>query len=335
MKSREREIAAFLDQTEWQNAQRETVAGDASNRRYERLTHQDGRTAILMDAPPERGEDVRPFVAIADHLRKLGLSAPEIYHQDALAGLLVIEDFGDALFASLMAQDSTQEAALYQSALDVLLHLRGAPLPDLPLCDAQWLIDMTEPVFEWYAQDNGGMNRFANLFRPLAEDVNSRQPVLIMRDYHAQNLLQLPERDGVKSVGLLDFQDAMIGHPAYDLVSILQDARRDVSPGVERDLLNYYLSLADDDLRSFERAYAILGLQRNLRILGIFARLCLRDGKPQYLDFIPRVWDYIQRNLAHPDLAPMRDFLGNALPHPTPEFLESLKAQCPKATSQP
>ncbi|WP_235602451.1 aminoglycoside phosphotransferase family protein [Sulfitobacter geojensis] len=331
MMQRAGEIACFLENTRWANATRKPVAGDASARRYDRLTDQDGSTAILMDAPPDTGEDVRPFITIANHLRAIGLSAPEILHQDPRAGLLLIEDFGDALFADLIAHDPAQEIPLYRAAADVLIHLRSASNPDLPVCDAEWLVDMIAPLFEWYAQDVDAAAKAAFIaeFKSFADRAVIGGPVLILRDYHAQNLLLLPDRKGVKRVGLLDFQDALIGPAAYDLVSILQDARRAVSPEIEDEIIAYVLAATGDDPAIFQTSYAILGLQRNLRILGIFARLCLRDGKAQYVDIIPRVWGYVQRNLGHPDLAALSVVLTPLLPEPTPSFLEHLKRQCP------
>ncbi len=328
---RQLEIERFLKEIGWANAGRKRVAGDASNRKYDRLTGPDGTTAILMDAPPETGEDVRSFIRIADHLRTAGLSAPVIYHQNPIAGLLLIEDFGDALFADLIETDPSQEIPLYQAAAEVLVHLADAELPTLKTCDADWLITMIGPLFEWYAPDLAEQDQasFASRFRPLATRSTVGDQVLILRDYHAQNLLLLPQRNGIASVGLLDFQDAMLGHPAYDLVSILQDARRDVSVEVEDKIIRYMLGKIDTDPAEFRTVYAILGLQRNLRILGVFARLCLRDGKASYVDLIPRVWDYVLRNLAHPELAQLAATLNRLLPVPTPHFLEHMKSRCP------
>ena len=321
----------FLATTGWQNTDRQRIAGDASNRKYDRLTKADGSTAILMDAPPETGEDVRPFVRIADFLRRSGLSAPNIFEQDEGAGFLLIEDFGDALFADLIAADPGQELTLYRMAADVLIHLRDINPPNLPVCDAAWLTDMIAPLFDWYAPGVSPKDRlaFVTEFRRFAQTAASGDRVLILRDYHAQNLLLLPNRTSVRRVGLLDFQDAMIGHPAYDLVSILQDARRDVRPETEEEVMRYALNQPNTDTDSFRTIYAILGLQRNLRILGIFARLCLRDGKPHYVDLIPRVWGYVLRNLAHPELHALSETLLSTLPAPTPSYLENLKRQCP------
>ncbi|MDF1727438.1 MAG: phosphotransferase [Sulfitobacter sp.] len=327
---RETACAAFLQRTAWAGASRQLVAGDASNRRYDRLTRPDGSTAILMDAPPEKGEDVRPFVKLAHHLRKAGLSAPEVMEKDTNAGFLIIEDLGDDLFATLMARDPNLELPLYEAATDALIHLHSAPLPDLPPCDADWMERMNLLIFDWYSPETSAENRaaFHATFRPLAESVAAGPQVVILRDYHAQNLLWLPDRKGVARVGQLDFQDALLGHPAYDLVSILQDARRDVPEPIERAMIDQYLNATGSDRATFLRAYAILGAQRNLCILGIFARLCLRDGKGHYLPLIPRVWEYVQRDLSHPALQDLAALLRPILPEPTPDFLEDLKARC-------
>lgn len=334
MKDRTAQITAFLGHSGWLDASRIRVAGDASNRTYDRLTKANGATAILMDAPPERGEDVRPFVAIANHLRSAGLSTPEIYHQDETAGLLLIEDFGDNLFADLMAADTTSQDPLYRAAADVLLALRSVPKPELTVCDAHWLISMLDPVFEWYATDATPaiVDDFKTQFTPFATNAAKTETVIMLRDFHVQNLLLLPNRAGVQKVGILDFQDAMLAHPAYDLVSILQDARRDVSAGIEQDILSYYLSQTSIDAMTFGTDYATFGLQRNLRILGIFARLSRRDGKAHYVDLIPRVWGYVMRNLAHPALTSLAPTLTAILPEPTPSHLEQLKYQCPPNT---
>ena len=335
MTERERSIAAFVAASGWSNATRQRIAGDASNRAYDRLTRPDGSTTILMDAPPERGEDVRPFMRIAKHLSSAGLSAPEIYEADAENGLLLIEDFGDTLFARLIADDPALTRPLYTAACDVLLKLRQMPPPDLAQCDAEWLTSMVDPVFGWYAGIEGAdaMAQFTPLFRPLAEEAARQKPVLMLRDYHVENLILLPDRKGVRRVGILDFQDAMLAHPAYDLVSILQDARRDVDTTTERQMLDYYIGQTADAAEDFLRDYAILGLQRNLRIVGVFARLCLRDGKAHYVDMIPRVWGYVERNLAHPALAGLAPFLMGVLPKPDAANLEHLKRQCPPIPS--
>lgn len=323
-------IETFLTATGWQHAARQTIAGDASQRQYTRLTQSDGSTAILMDAPANRGEDCGPFVRIAGFLRDHGLSAPQIYHQDLAEGLLLIEDLGQALFFDLMARDSARQEPLYQAAIEVLAALQKTDAPDLPLCDAAWLTEMTDLFFDWYLEkgDPAYRSAFVHAFTPLAEKVADGPQVMMLRDFHAQNLLWLPQREGLARVGLLDFQDAMRGHPAYDLVSILQDARRDVRPWMEEAMINRFLELTGYDRSAFETAYAVLGVQRNLRILGVFARLSQSDGKPGYVDLIPRVWGYLQRDLEHPALIGVRAALGPLLAEPDADFLENLKNRC-------
>ncbi len=320
----------FIIHSGWADCTRTLVAGDASNRRYERLANTRGETVIFMDAPPERGEDVKPFVRIAGHLIQNGLSAPIIYHQDDTAGFLLIEDLGDDVIAQLMAKEPKARSILYQAATDVLVDLHACPILPLPVCDAQWLTEMTAPAFDWYATNTGDevFAQFQSVFLPMAKKLDASQKVVILRDYHSENLLWLPDRSGTAKVGLLDFQDALLGHRAYDLVSILQDARRDVPEEIETAMIEHYLTATNIAHAEFLAAYALLGAQRNLRILGIFARLCLRDGKAHYVDLIPRVWGYVIRNLEHPSLAALADFVKATLPQPTPEHLEHLKRQC-------
>jgi aminoglycoside/choline kinase family phosphotransferase len=334
MKDREALLVSFLNQQGWADAARHHLAGDASNRRYERLRKPDGTVAVLMDAPPSKGEDTRPFIDIANYLRAQGLSTPAIYAKDPENGFLVIEDLGDDLFARLMLDDPARQSDLYRSAVDVLLHLRNTDVIPTLYSMANSLSEMTLLAFEWYAPDNDP-TQFLAVFEGQLNGLNATSEVIVLRDYHAENLLWLEGREGVAQVGLLDFQDAVLGHPAYDLVSVLQDARRDVPPAIEEDMVAYYITQSGSDACEFRRAYALLGVQRNLRILGIFARLCLRDGKANYLDFIPRVWGYLQRNLATSGLENLATELAPLLPHPTPQFLEHLKSQCATHPPQP
>ncbi len=336
LSQREETCVAFIAASGWGSAHRTRVAGDASNRKYDRLTLPDGTTAILMDAPPDKGEDTRPFIKIATYLRDNGLSAPKIIHQDTEAGFLLIEDLGDDLFARVLQNDASLETPLYEAAVDVLLHLHRCAPPELDAYDANTMADLACLTFDWYSwavtgdantQSRGRCAAFLTLaFEPLAK----APAVLIQRDYHAENLLWLPDRTGVQRVGLLDFQDAMLGHPAYDLVSVLQDARRDVPPQIETQMIDRYISHAGVSRTEFRDAYALLGLQRNMRILGVFARLCVRDGKEHYVDLIPRVWGHIQTNLHHPGLADMKRIIDTEVPEPSPEALQRIKDQCGK-----
>ncbi|WP_299650825.1 aminoglycoside phosphotransferase family protein [uncultured Tateyamaria sp.] len=324
---------SFLQHTGWDGAHRVLVAGDASNRKYERLT-QAAQTRILMDAPPEKGEDVRPFVNITSYLRKAGLSAPEVHAQDDANGFLLIEDLGDDLFARVIEQDPTREMPLYEAAVDVLLDLHQAPPPDLPRYDADVMTEAASLAFDWYQRgvrgsvNTNARNAFGTAMRAALQPLDAAPAVLIQRDYHAENLIWLPDRSGARRVGLLDYQDAMLGHPAYDLVSVLQDARRDVSPSVQSAMMDRYIAGSGTNDSAFRDAYALLGLQRNLRILGVFARLSLSYGKPHYVDLIPRVWHHIETNLGHPAAAHIAPLIRAELPDPTPTILQSLKNQC-------
>lgn len=325
----------FIARSGWGAATRFVVAGDASNRRYERLTQpDDGKTIILMDAPTDKGEDVRPFIAVAEHLRALGLSAPEIIQRDIANGFLLIEDLGDDLFKQVIARTPEMEQSLYAASVDVLTVLHSAPLPPLAAYDAATMTTFAARAYEWYLfgitgkKNTSGQAVFEQKMHALLAPLEAAPQILIQRDYHAENLLWLPDRQGAARVGLLDFQDAMRGHAAYDLVSILQDARRDVPPEIEAEMIARYLSQNPQDTEAFSAAYAILGVQRNLRIVGAFAKLCIDLGKPRYIDLIPRVWEFVERNLTHPALAPIAEHIRTTLPTPTPAILATLKSKC-------
>lgn len=330
MNNRNTAASAFLNATKWATARRSFLAGDASDRRYERL-FLDGKTAVLMDAPPGKGDDPADFIAIAAHLNALGLSAPRILAQDLRHGFLLIEDLGDALFARLVAQDPSKEAELYAAATDVLSHLQSSPAPaQLPNLGAADWAHAAGFALDWYrfaivGQADDGADFHAVLTHLIKTHADGPR-VLILRDYHAENLLWLPERQGLARVGLLDFQLGQMGQPAYDLVSLLQDARRDVSLNVEAAMIARFSKDADPE--AFLAAYATIGAQRALRILGIFVRLCLVAGKAHYVDLIPRVWKQLQRNLAHPALAEFAEICATLLPEPTPQALERIRAQC-------
>ena len=327
-------ISDFLNHSGWGSAPRKLVAGDASNRRYERLERGAGNTAILMDAPPDKGEDVRPFVTITNHLRDAGLSAPQIYAQDDTLGLLLIEDLGDDLFARVMAAEPTLEKPLYAASVDVLVHLHQEQVPELPRYNADVMTNRAALAYDWYQRGVSGRvnvadkEAFSATFHIRLAPLDLAPAVLIQRDYHAENLIWLPERTGVRNVGLLDYQDAMLGHRAYDLVSIVQDARRDVPKDIGDMMIKRYLNATELDEVQFRNALALLGAQRNLRILGVFARLSMHYGKPHYVDLIPRVWGHIQTNLSHPALASIKPLIDATLPAPTPALLQKLKDQC-------
>ncbi|MEO7365233.1 MAG: phosphotransferase [Sphingomicrobium sp.] len=301
----------FLAECGWTGARIEPLAGDASFRRYFRVLGE-GRSAVLMDAPPPH-EDPRPFAAVAEWLASVGLSAPEILGRDVDKGLLLLADFGDARLRETLEGEPARERELYELATDVLVHLhRHPPMPGLALHDLDtWLKELM--LFpDWYCQALGiavdvdnYRAAWTEALQPVAAD--GLGPVTILRDYHAENVMLIGGRDGVAHFGLLDFQDARTGHPAYDLASVLEDARRDVPEMVERAMIDRYLA-ATGQGEAFERAYWALAAQRNTRILGVFTRLWKRDGKRHYTAFQPRMWGLLERDLAAPQLARVRSW---------------------------
>lgn len=332
MPDRQAEISAFLAKADWQNAVRKPLAGDASARRYDRLTRpQVPHSAVLMDAPTTDGESIQPFLNVAQFLRENGFSAPEVFASDAKTGLILMEDLGDDLYARLCAKNPALEAPIYEAAIDVLAKLHRTAPPDLPPYDLAVYQREASLLTDWYLPDTSAdlATEYTALIRSACGDLPEDQSVCVLRDYHAENLLWLPDRDGVARVGQLDFQDALRGHPAYDLVSLLEDARRDTDPELRAAMITRYLNLTGLDAASFRHAYAVLGAQRNLKIVGIFSRLCLRDGKAAYVDLIPRVWAHLQRDLRHPALADLRAFIDRHVDAPGPEILARIKAGKP------
>ncbi|MCV2882122.1 aminoglycoside phosphotransferase family protein [Actibacterium sp. XHP0104] len=335
MTQRDAQARDFIARAGWGDASVAPLAGDASNRRYDRLTRPDGTTAVLMDAPTNKGEDVRPFTRIARHLCDLGLSAPRILAEDTAQGFLLLEDLGDDLFARAVKRDPALEDPIYACATDLLAKLHDHPAPtDLPAYDPPLMASLSALVHDWYLpgadQPTSAQQKqaFQAEIETVLTDLAPETPVLIQRDYHAENLLWLPDRDGVARVGLLDFQDGMAGHPAYDLVSLLEDARRDVPLALQRAMLTRYIATTGQPDDRFRAAYAALGAQRNLRIIGVFARLCIRDGKAHYVDLMPRVWSYLMQDLDHPALAGLKQTVLATLPAPTPEIRERIKSKC-------
>ena len=322
-------LQAFLTGTRWAPAHRAPLAGDASRRRYERLRLPDGESAVLMDAPPETGEDIGPFLAVSEILTQAGLSAPRTLAADTERGFLLLEDLGDDLYTHVLVADPEHERHLYLAAVDVLLALRTLTPVGFPDYDAATMTRLSELAFTWYADGHPdrGMGFCAELKTRL-ELICGDTVGLALRDFHADNLLWLPERQGLERVGLLDFQDAALCHPAYDLVSLLEDARRDVSAGTRSAAFAHYLAETGESPEAFGAAFAVLGLQRNLRILGVFARLSLRDGKPGYINLIPRVWAHLKGDAAHPALADLANQLFAVLPAPDAAHLERLKNEC-------
>jgi len=335
MTDRSAAIDDFLQSTGWGDGRRRLLAGDASFRRYERVEKPDGRTAVLMDAPPPQ-EDIRPFIGVGRYLSRLGLSAPAILAPDVARGFMLLEDLGDDSFSAVAAADPAKAAALYEAAVDVLVALRGAPAPgttsfvdgtrhQVRPYDARAFGFGPSLVLDWHVKalrlplEPEAVQAFSAIWGDLWRRLPRERAVIMLRDYHADNLLWLPGRTGAARVGLLDFQDATMGPAAYDLVSLIEDARRDVDPAFGQELKARYAAGAARidpgfDAAAFEASYAIMGAQRNSRIAGVFVRLWKRDGKKRYLEFLPRVWRHLERDLRHPLLANLSAWYDHYLP---------------------
>ncbi len=301
----------FLATHGWAGAQVTPVAGDASFRRYFRIDCAARGKAILMDAPPPH-EDPRPFIHIAQYLTGYQCRAPEIFGTDLTRGFVLLEDFGDRRMREHLDAHPEDEVAVYRAAIDAIVRLSATPPVQTQPYDMATDMREVQLLSEWYMPamgldfDSGAFDRmWAQALAPLSD----YQKVTVLRDYHAENIMLLD--DGQQ--GMIDFQDALVGHPAYDLVSLLQDARRDVSPDLEAEMRGYYQETAQPDA-DFDAHYALLGAQRNTKIIGIFTRLCKRDGKERYLSFLPRMWGLLERDLAHPDLAPVKHWFDTHIP---------------------
>lgn len=317
--------AEFVRTAGWGNAAERLLAGDASFRTYYRLTRP-SQSAVVMDAPPPQ-EDVRPFVRIARHLVALGLSAPQVLAEDAAHGFLLLEDFGDDTFARVLAAGG-DEAGLYLRATDVLVELYRAGakslLPGLGAYAGDALIEAAMLLPEWYLPEATGRPTppeetaaYVVAWKQCLAALPAAADTLLLRDYHKDNLLWLPERPGVKACGLLDFQDAQRGHPSYDLASLIEDARRDVTPRVHAACLQRYIDEAGIiDAADFRTGFALMAAQRHARVIGLFVRLLRRDGKPDYLPHLPRVWRMFERSLQHEALSPLRRWVDRLLPPP-------------------
>ena len=322
-------LMAFIDRAGWGDARIEPIPGDASFRRYFRL-RRDGdarrQTAMLMHAPPPE-ENPEPFLNVARWLGDHGMRAPDIYAEDAERGWILTEDFGDDRMREWVDAHPGDEYAAYEAAIDALAQLHQRPAGPFPDYDMATYIREVELLTEWFGPANGlDVDRpgFVSAWQKVLSPMIGRpaEPVTVLRDYHAENIMLLPtagaNEDRCRAQGLIDFQDALVGHPAYDLVSLLQDARREVSPQLESSMLQHYARQVGIDVAAIEgdfgADYARLGAQRNAKIVGIFTRLAKRDRKPKYLAMIPRVWNAMERDLAHPALAPVARWFDDNIP---------------------
>ena len=342
--SRDAEIKVFLKDTEWDKAERAPVPGDASTRRYERLTL-DGQKAVLMDAPkgaeapsePEgasvadrqalgynalarlAGPNPEAFACIANELTKRGFSAPKIIAADMEKGFMLLEDLGDDLYARVIADDPKKERPLYEAAIDTLAAIYRSSFPQLmEFRDVKWrvrdydtaaLLAETDLCLDWYAKDLGhdiqgaAREEWYGLWTEAFIEFESHAQGFCLRDYHAENLFWLPERQATSRVGLIDFQDGLFVHPAYDLVSFIEDARRDVSLDLAEPLMSRFCEKSGLNYdEKFRAAYAVMGAQRNTKVIGFPVRADLMFGKPQYRALIPAVRERLNRDLAHPAL---------------------------------
>lgn len=347
-------IDSLLTASGWNTAIRHKIPADASSRRYERLSAgPDGAGGLLMDMPARPdgepvhnglpysriahlAEDITAVEAINTGLLSQGLSAPAIHAIDTYNGLAVIEDFGAASFRSLL-DDADQFSLCLTSAVMMLANMAQANWPDeielssgdaykLSHYDMDALLIEAELCLDWYWPHVCGVplpdearDEFMAAWRDVLQQVQVSQPVWVLRDFHVDNLFWLPQRDGDKKIGLIDTQDCVLGHPAYDLASLLQDVRVTIPTDAEKDYFDMYVAArsADEegfDTASFAAAYAILGAQRATKILGIFARLNARDGKPAYLRHLPRTSDVLEHNLRHPALGAVRAWFDRHLP---------------------
>jgi len=313
----------FLNEAGWAGAEVEPLPGDASFRRYFRIRN-GGDSAMLMDAPPPN-EDPRPFLHVGQWLAEKGLRAPRIYAERADRGLVLLEDFGSDRMRDWLDLHPADERSVYERAIDALVELHAHPAGPFDPYDLATYQREAALFIEWYCpamglsvDEEGWTAAWDEVLDPLLD--RQTPGVTVLRDYHAENIMLIgatPENggtdDGVAEQGLIDFQDALVGHRAYDLVSLLQDARRDVGPELERAMLARYQA-ATDPGPDFLADYARLGAQRNAKIVGIFARLWRRDGKPRYLALIPRVWEAMERDLADPALAPVAQWFSANIP---------------------
>lgn len=318
---RKQQLQNFLSTTQFANANLQPLAGDASNRRYIRVVLGD-ISEMIMDSPLE-GENFYAFIKISDYLCEQGYSSPKILARDVENGFLLLEDLGDDSFTRILQAGMHSEAELYEAAIDVLVSWITSPSVRnneklvLPIYNHELYLREVALFTDWFLPQAIGEEKakdlraeYLDIWQEILSNNTLKTDIFVHRDYHADNLLWLPQREGVKRVGLLDFQDAVWGDAAYDVVSLLEDARRDVSSELAQKMIERYIQKTGVDAEDFNTAYNVLAAQRNSKIIGIFARLAIRDGKTHYLNYQPRVWQHLQRDIKHPALAKLASWLN-------------------------
>lgn len=305
-----RDIAknSFLALAGWDGVPRQALKADASARSYERL--HGATSAILMDAPPERGESTQKFVRVADHLTAIGLRVPKILAADHDSGFLLLEDFGDGLIAQIVTDFPKRKAKLYQDIIDVLIHLGDQPLPNwIEPTRIDTLAHMVAPAFEYFVKDEARKHAIQNALETVLGQIVRGPQCLSLRDCHAENLLLLPDQVGFNAIGILDFQDAFACDPVYDVMSLLLDVRRPFDAAFEAQMLGYYQARTGIDKDDVMARYHVLGFQRNFRILGRFEELAHVHGKADYRALMPNVRKIVTHTLTHPSLFELRSMV--------------------------
>ncbi|MEC7490681.1 MAG: phosphotransferase [Pseudomonadota bacterium] len=324
IEDRTAQIKKFLFCAGWPDADHVLLAQDASFRSYRRVTYK-GKTAVLMDAPPER-EDVRPFLRIAHALSQRGFSAPQIFAEDPKAGLILMEDLGDDTFTRLLDRGSPAQE-LYVLATDVLIDLHNrmtsdVVMPelkpysdDLLLAEAALMIDWYLPAVTVTDVPVAARVAYHEIWKKILKTAHALPQTMVLRDFHVDNLILLKGRTGIAACGLLDFQDALVGPVSYDFISLVEDARRAVSGSLKQAMRERYLNaLPTVDPDAFDLSCTVLGAQRHCKVLGIFTRLSDRDGKVQYLQHVPRIWNLLELALSDPALTEMKNWFEEFIP---------------------
>ena len=327
MVERTQQIADFLGRAGWAGAGAQPLAGDLSPRKYVRLTRSDGSRAILMDADPEADPSTPAYLAMTRWLGALGLSVPDVRAARESEGLLLLEDFGDAMLTGLIQNHPERQNEYYHQAIEVLIVVRDAAPKALRQPTADQMVQDTNLADEWYpGVDRAALAHFRGVLEAALEGILATGASVSLRDFHADNVIWLEDREGVQKVGLLDYQDAFLTHPVYDLMSLMTDARTDVPRTLRAQLIEHYARETNEAVDAVAHAVAVLGAQRNLRILGVFARAARKYGKPQHLSAMPRVYGYFSECLSHPAFSELAVDLPNMLPEPNPELIKGLGA---------